>query len=99
MAVLKTTLNINDAIIIDTPIGKIQVMVNHDGIDVDLSKPEAMISVEIRGTNVASQVRNHGNHSRGNNQQVQIINGKVNGGQISQSNGDSIQIQSNRYRY
>jgi hypothetical protein len=96
MTAKKESLNINDSITITTPIGKVVVLINGDGIEVDLSKPEALVSVVINGTNVSKEVRNHGGRSR--NQQVQIINGCVNGGQIAQSNGDIIQIQNNRYR-
>jgi hypothetical protein len=96
MTTKRESLGINDSIIITTPIGKIVVLINADGIEVDLSKPEALISVKIDGTDVSSDVRNHGGRSR--NQQVQIINDRVNGGQIAQSNGDIIQFQSNRYR-
>jgi hypothetical protein len=101
MTAKKESLNIGDLITIATPIGKVSVTIDANGIFMYLEKPNTTISVKIDGTNVSSGVFDKGSHSssQGGSQQVQIINGRVNGAQISQSNGDSIQIQTNnRYR-
>jgi hypothetical protein len=101
MSTQRISLDTNDAVIITTPMGKMSIFINGDGIELDLSKEEASISIEIDGINVQSKVRHNdgvSQHSRGNrSQQIQIINGVMHGGQISQSGGDSIQIQTNRW--